>query len=43
LMQGGLHPDFNIEWYENLLSTLHANILTFNCIVSRRRKFTTSL
>ena len=23
LMQGGLHPDFNIEWYENLLSTLH--------------------
>ena len=25
LMQGGLHPDFNIEWYEELLSTLHAN------------------
>jgi cyclic dehypoxanthinyl futalosine synthase len=24
LMQGGLHPDFNIEWYENLLSRLHA-------------------
>jgi cyclic dehypoxanthinyl futalosine synthase len=24
LMQGGLHPDFNIEWYEDLLSTLHA-------------------
>ncbi|MGI9036305.1 MAG: cyclic dehypoxanthinyl futalosine synthase [Pyrinomonadaceae bacterium] len=23
LMQGGLHPDCNIEWYENLLSTLH--------------------
>ncbi len=23
LMQGGLHPDFNIEWYEELLSTLH--------------------
>ena len=23
LMQGGLHPDFNIEWYENLLRTLH--------------------
>jgi cyclic dehypoxanthinyl futalosine synthase len=23
LMQGGLHPDFNIEWYEDLLSTLH--------------------
>jgi cyclic dehypoxanthinyl futalosine synthase len=23
LMQGGLHPDFGIEWYENLLSTLH--------------------
>ena len=23
LMQGGLHPDFNIEWYENLLQTLH--------------------
>jgi cyclic dehypoxanthinyl futalosine synthase len=23
LMQGGLHPDFGIEWYEDLLSTLH--------------------
>jgi cyclic dehypoxanthinyl futalosine synthase len=23
LMQGGLHPDFNIEWYEDLLSRLH--------------------
>jgi cyclic dehypoxanthinyl futalosine synthase len=22
LMQGGLHPDFGIEWYENLLRTL---------------------
>ncbi len=29
LMQGGLHPDFNIEWYENLLSTLHKNYPTF--------------
>ncbi|HYE66542.1 MAG TPA: CofH family radical SAM protein, partial [Pyrinomonadaceae bacterium] len=24
LMQGGLHPDFGIEWYEELLRTLHA-------------------
>jgi cyclic dehypoxanthinyl futalosine synthase len=24
LMQGGLHPDFDIEWYEDLLRTLHA-------------------
>lgn len=24
LMQGGLHPDFNMEWYEDLLSRLHA-------------------
>jgi cyclic dehypoxanthinyl futalosine synthase len=24
LMQGGLHPDFGIEWYEEMLSTLHA-------------------
>ena len=24
LMQGGLHPDFGVEWYENLLSTLCA-------------------
>lgn len=24
LMQGGLHPDFKIEWYEDLLSRLHA-------------------
>ena len=23
LMQGGLHPDFNIEWYEDLLSRVH--------------------
>ncbi|HKP72712.1 MAG TPA: cyclic dehypoxanthinyl futalosine synthase [Pyrinomonadaceae bacterium] len=24
LMQGGLHPDFGVEWYEDLLRTLHA-------------------
>ena len=29
LMQGGLHPDFNLEWYENLLSTLHARFPDF--------------
>ncbi len=29
LMQGGLHPDFNIEWYEELLTTLHAKYPTF--------------
>ncbi len=29
LMQGGLHPDFNIEWYEDLLSRLHAIYPTF--------------
>ena len=29
LMQGGLHPDFNIEWYENLLSTLHQKYPNF--------------
>src|SRR4028118_742176 len=29
LMQGGLHPDFNIEWYEDLLSRLHAFYPTF--------------
>jgi len=29
LMQGGLHPDFNIEWYENLLFTLHKKYPTF--------------
>lgn len=29
LMQGGLHPDFGIEWYENLLSTLHARFPAF--------------
>ncbi|MEQ1605974.1 MAG: cyclic dehypoxanthinyl futalosine synthase [Pyrinomonadaceae bacterium] len=29
LMQGGLHPDFNIEWYENLLRTLHAKYPKF--------------
>src|SRR5213083_2424996 len=29
LMQGGLHPDFNLEWYEELLSTLHAKYPKF--------------
>ncbi len=29
LMQGGLHPDFGIEWYENLLSTLHERYPNF--------------
>ena len=29
LMQGGLHPDFNIEWYEDLLSRLHELYPTF--------------
>lgn len=29
LMQGGLHPDFNIEWYEDLLSRLHARYPDF--------------
>src|SRR5436190_9950406 len=29
LMQGGLHPDFNIEWYEDLLRMLHARYPKF--------------
>ena len=29
LMQGGLHPDFDIEWYEDLLRTLHAKYPNF--------------
>jgi cyclic dehypoxanthinyl futalosine synthase len=29
LMQGGLHPDFGIEWYEELLRTLHAEYPRF--------------
>ncbi len=29
LMQGGLHPDLNIEWYQELLSTLHAKYPKF--------------
>ena len=29
LMQGGLHPDFNIEWYEDLLRTLKARYPKF--------------
>ena len=29
LMQGGLHPDFKIEWYEHLLRTLHAKYPKF--------------
>src|SRR5256714_9369768 len=29
LMQGGLHPDFGIEWYEELLRELHARYPDF--------------
>ena len=29
LMQGGLHPDFGIEWYEDLLRTLHGKYPDF--------------
>ncbi|HLM55574.1 MAG TPA: cyclic dehypoxanthinyl futalosine synthase [Pyrinomonadaceae bacterium] len=29
LMQGGLHPDFGIEWYEDLLRELHARYPDF--------------
>ncbi|HEX8652395.1 MAG TPA: cyclic dehypoxanthinyl futalosine synthase [Pyrinomonadaceae bacterium] len=29
LMQGGLHPDFGIEWYEDLLRNLHAKYPDF--------------
>ena len=29
LMQGGLHPDFGIEWHEDLLRTLHAKYPDF--------------
>lgn len=29
LMQGGLHPDFNIDWYEDLLSRLHEKYPNF--------------
>ena len=29
LMQGGLHPDFRIEWYEDLLRTLRAKYPDF--------------
>src|SRR5215212_3040535 len=29
LMQGGLHPDFGIEWYEDLLRMLHARYPDF--------------
>ena len=29
LMQGGLHPGFDIEWYEDLLRTLHAKYPNF--------------
>ena len=29
LMQGGLHPDLQLEWYEDLLRTLHTKYPTF--------------
>ena len=28
-MQGGLHPDFGIDWYEDLLRTLRAKYPNF--------------
>src|SRR2546421_5205813 len=29
LMQGGLHPDFGVEWYEDLLRSLHSKYPNF--------------
>jgi len=36
LMQGGLHPDLKIEWFERLL---RGDSLRYGCIVSPLRKF----
>ncbi len=41
LMQGGLHPDFGIEWYENLLRELHARYPTFQLHCFSPPEFTT--
>lgn len=43
LMQGGLHPDFNIEWYEDLLSRLHTCPKKFQLHCFSRRKSITSV
>ena len=44
LMQGGLHPDLKIEWYEDLLCrrSRSASARGFICIASRRRRSPTS-
>src|SRR5947209_5324580 len=38
LMQGGLHPDLRIDYYENLCARSSRASRKFICIVSRRRK-----
>lgn len=38
LMQGGLHPDLRIEFYENMLRSLKQSIRRCICTAFRRRK-----
>ncbi len=42
LLQGGLHPDLQIGYYENLLRSLKASFRRFGCIVFPRRRFCAS-
>ena len=41
LMQGGLHPDLGIEWYEDLLRSIKASF-KIHATASRRRRSPTS-
>ena len=42
LMQGGLHPDLKIEWYEDLFRSHQGSASRSICIASPRRKSPTS-
>ena len=42
LMQGGLHPDFKLEWYEELLRDIKRAFRRSTSTASARRRFITS-
>ena len=39
LMQGGLHPDLKIDYYENLLSSIRQRYPLLHCTASPLRRF----
>ena len=38
LMQGGLHPDLKIEWYEDLFRAIKQRFRRSTCTASPRRR-----